>query len=102
VTLIELDNRRWRDLRLQVLAEDPDICCWCGHPWTNAVNHNYPRDRYPELTLVRSNLSRIHGIEGCPLCPRKPNGKLRACNSELGPRILFVEAWPPTQGSREW
>lgn len=98
----DLDNRRWRELRARVRAEDPDICCWCGHGGTWAVNHNYPRERFPELTLVRANLSRIHGIEGCPFCPPAASGKRRACNSELGSRILYVEAFPPVAGSRLW
>ena len=98
-------GRRWRTIRASVLAAS-DICVWCGHVGARAVNHNYPRSRFPELAMVRGNMTSVHGVEGCPVCPRR-TGKPRNCNSEIGDRILFVEVFPPgpprpVVGTREW
>lgn len=87
----------------QVLEDEGRLCVWCGHGGSNAVNHTYPWARFPDLRMSRANLHAVHGREGCPVCP--PNmrtGRPRACNSEIGDRILFVEVHPPAPASRAW
>jgi hypothetical protein len=88
-------GRPWRRLAALVLAES-DRCVWCWHGGSNAVNHRMPLSRFPHLAQDRANLDPIHGVEGCPECaPHPKTGRLRNCNTEVGPRILGVEAIPP-------
>lgn len=99
-------GRPWRRMRQRVLEASAgdggsDICLWCGHSGAETVNHNKPWSRFPELRMTRSNLSPIHGIEGCPVC-RSASGGRRVCNSEVGDLIPFVEIFPRAQGSRTW
>lgn len=88
-------GRPWRRLAAQVLAESTR-CVWCWHGGSRAVNHRYPLSRFPHLAQTRENLDPIHGVEGCPECaPHPRTGKRRSCNTEVGARILGVEAIPP-------
>lgn len=97
-------GRPYRKIRMSVLEPSlggSDVCLWCGHHGAKAVNHNQPYDRFPELRMSRSNMSPVHGIEGCPTCPA-PKGRRRCCNTEIGSRIPFVEVFPNAPGSRQW
>lgn len=72
-----------------------DICVWCGHPGSRASNHRIPVEIRPDLAFDPDNAEPIHGTERCPTCGR-------ACNSEVGARIIGVDIMPPTAGSRDW
>lgn len=95
-------GRPWRRISAQVLAESRR-CVWCWHDGSNAVNHRMPLSRFPELAQSRDNLDPIHGVEGCPECaPHPRTGKRRNCNTEVGSRILGVEAIPPGPRLSGW
>lgn len=55
----KVDGRRWRELRAQVLREEP-ICCvpGCGRVSTQ-VDHVLPLKLRPDLALERTNLRGI-------------------------------------------
>lgn len=92
-------GRPWRRLRAQVLRESTALgigCVWCGHGGSQDVNHNIPRSKAPHLAMTRSNLSPIHGRDGCPTCSRR-------CNQELGARVVGVDVQVPAMSaSRDW
>lgn len=92
------NHRRWREHIRPAILQASDICCWCGHPGANAVDHVIPKTVAPELAHDPANLRPIHGIEGCPICPPR-RGKPRRCNGEKGSRVGAV---PPDLGSRSW
>ena len=85
-------TRRWRSLRVSVLAEST-ICILCGHVGSQDVDHLLSRATHPRLAEARSNLAPIHGAAGCPTCGRQ-------CNNEKGTRPLadLVQLNP----SRDW
>ena len=66
------NSAEWRNLRQQVIKEQPSICAVCGEKITKksdlTVDHIKPRSKFPELSLEKSNLQ--------VLC--------RSCNSAKG------------------
>jgi 5-methylcytosine-specific restriction enzyme A len=48
----------WRDLRLQVLAEQPWCAAGCGRVSVD-VDHKIPRAQRPDLALERANLEAL-------------------------------------------
>ncbi len=90
-------HRRWREHIRPTILRASDICSWCGHGGSNAVDHIIPKILAPELAHDPDNLAPIHGVEGCPVCPLR-NGKPRRCNMEKGAKT----GPPPVQGSRPW
>jgi hypothetical protein len=96
-------TRRWREYTRPTVLNASDICHWCGHPGSNAVDHHpIPLSTLlrtaPELAEDPGHCAPIHGREGCPFCPLRA-GRRRVCNSEKGDK---VNATPPVNGSRDW
>lgn len=97
---------RFRRTRRGIL-EASDICVWCGHDGARAVNHDTPLSVDRSLAEDPDNMSPIHGVEGCPVCPWRWSRKLRrlaarVCNSELGTRPLHEALTQRAAGSRDW
>ena len=100
----------WRKCQTVVRARS-DICCWCGHPGANDVNHDLGLAAARALGVANDPdyCSPIHGAtSGCPVCPRKRSRKAgrvvqRNCNGELGARPLAEAlASRARAGSRPW
>lgn len=96
----------WKRLVKGVLDRS-DVCVWCGHPGARAGGHRYPVKTHPHLALDPDNIDPVHGIEGCPYCPRvwsrrKRTHVQRNCNSEIGARVVGLDAVPTGSGSRDW
>lgn len=95
-------GRSWRRVRARVLAKST-ICILCGHPGSQDVNHNIPLSIAPELGETESNLSPIHGSNGCYFCPRRADGKTRKCNHEQGSGVLrAIPVVHVSAGDRTW
>ena len=60
------ETREWRTLRYRVLKNQGRICCLCRRTdGIMHVDHIKPRSKYPELSLVESNLQVL--CESCNL-----------------------------------
>lgn len=64
-----IGTRKWRELRLEILARDNYTCYICGNPEANQVDHIHPRSRGGEDTP--DNLSAI-----CKRCNTKKSDKV--------------------------
>lgn len=100
-------GRPWERTRAAVFHRDGDLCVWCGHPGSNAVNHNDGFAANPHTRLDPDRLSPIHGVEGCPYCPpvwSKRWQRLVApnCNSIVGARPLAVALAERAALRRDW
>lgn len=100
----------WRKCQTVVRARS-DICCWCGHPGANDVNHDLGLAAARALGVANdpNHCSPIHGASsGCPVCPRRYSRKTkgmvrRNCNGELGARPLAEAlALRVVAGDRQW
>lgn len=70
------NDRRWKALRRQVLAEEP-VCRICRDAWTHDVDHIETVKARPDLKLVRENLQGL-----CISChSRKSAGEREADES---------------------
>lgn len=98
----------WRKTRQAVFATKGDLCCWCGHPDANAVNHDDGRaNSHPSTWNDPRRCSPIHGHPGCPWCPkvwsRRASGLVAPnCNSILGGRPLAVALAQRAARVRDW
>lgn len=84
-------TRPFRRARAQVLS-DSDICCICGHPGSDSVDHTIPRSVSLELAEDADNLRPAHH-EPCPTCGQR-------CNRVRGTRPLSEVVRLET--SRDW
>lgn len=89
---------RYTRIREQMLAES-DTCHICGHPDATDADHVIPLAVWPDQPLDPSMLRPAHGIDGCPWCPRKPDGRLRCCNQERGASLDIPHT---VRQSRPW
>ena len=67
------DSRKWRALRLRILARDGHVCGYCGQDATT-VDHILPIRKHPDQAMNPENL-----ISAC-----------RECNSKKGSRSQGV------------
>ena len=67
------DTRKWRALRLRILARDGHTCAYCGQA-ADTVDHILPVRKHPDQAMNPENL-----ISAC-----------RACNSKKGSRSQGV------------
>ena len=58
------NDRRWRQLRAQVIAAEP-VCHWCHEKPSTEADHVIPVAISPELEYERSNL-----VGACTTCNR--------------------------------
>lgn len=65
-------GRPWRRVRLEVLAEQGDLCHVCGHAGANAVDHLRPLSEGGD-PLDKRNLAPVHCRVRCPVCGRMCN-----------------------------
>lgn len=96
----------WRRTQATVLSRS-DICCFCGHPGADAVNHDDGWLLAPQSRNDPDRCSPIHGVAGCPYCKPRWSKKLRrlvppACNSLVGARPLAVALAQRAGFSRDW
>lgn len=107
VSETSLSTSRWRNLRSQVIAEEPE--CRIGLPGTctvisTTVDHIIPRSVRPDLMFVRSNLrgaclscnsklgnggvarSRLKIVPGCLVIAELGQSHCAVCNTAFQPR----------------
>jgi 5-methylcytosine-specific restriction endonuclease McrA len=72
-------HRRYRKLRLDVLASAGGVCWICGRPGATTVDHVRPVSTHPHLALDPANMRAAH----------------LSCNSERGARAPERTAPPP-------
>lgn len=88
-TLKPLESRKWRKLRLRIIARDNHICqrCYIKYNIINGdqlqVHHIKPRIYYPELTFEEDNI--------ITLC--------KTCNIQLGLNGIDFDWEPPVDDS---
>lgn len=100
-------GRPWERLRRHIFATKGDLCVWCGHPGSNAINHDDGYTASPETRMDPDRCSPIHGVEGCPHCPRvwsRQHDRLVPpnCNSIVGARPLAVALAQRAMAVRDW
>lgn len=66
-----LRSPEWRALRAAVLAEMGAVCVKCGSTEQVQVDHIFPRSKFPELALERTNLRPL-----CWPCNKSKNTKI--------------------------
>lgn len=91
-------GHRYRIAREEVLSAS-DICWICGHGGAGDVDHIIPLSVWPDQPVDPALMRPAHGVDGCPACPRKPDGRLRKCNQERGASLGRPDQ--PAQ-SRPW
>jgi 5-methylcytosine-specific restriction endonuclease McrA len=75
------DSRKWRALRLRILARDGHVCGYCGQDATT-VDHILPIRKHPDQAMNPENL-----ISAC-----------RDCNSKKGSRsqgVFLAQTFTP-------
>jgi 5-methylcytosine-specific restriction endonuclease McrA len=68
-----LKSPEWRALRATVLAEMGSVCVKCGSTEQVQVDHIFPRSKFPELALERTNLRPL-----CWPCNKSKNTKIES------------------------
>lgn len=72
------DTKAWKQLRRQVIADEP-VCHWCKRRPSTQADHLVELHRAPELALERSNL-----VGSCQPCNSKRGSQYQANRDKIG------------------
>ncbi len=85
-------TRTFMRIRAKILASN-QICAYCGHDYSDAVDHVIPRSLRPDLAEVEDNLVPAHHLP-CPTCGQRCN-RIKGTNTvaQMQKPLIVSENW---------